>query len=116
MGPQVSYPYFYQRFRLYLLYIVQSWTLLPRFHFQVTENPTQTGLSVKDNLFIYITKKSRDNWLQVHLVLQVNYIYFRGSFLYISQRSASRASIGLRSEMLIMAAARELGWDQSPTI
>lgn len=70
--------------RLYLLYLVEFGSLLPCFHFQVTENPTQTGLSIKDNLFIYITKKSRDNWLQVHLVPQVNYIYLRGSFLRIS--------------------------------
>lgn len=86
MGLQVSYPYFNQKSRaLSSLYIVEFWTLLPYFHFQVTENPTQTGLSIKDNLFIYITKKSRDNWLQVHLVPQVNYIYLRGSFLLISQ-------------------------------
>lgn len=88
--------------RLYLFYIVEFRSLLPCFHFQVTENPTQTGLSTKDNLFIYITKKSRDNWLQVHLVPQVNYVYFRDSFLRISQ-ICFLASTGLRLQMLMAA-------------
>lgn len=103
MGLQVSYPYFNQKSRaLSSLYIVEFWTLLPYFHFQVTENPTQTGLSIKDNLFIYITKKSRTIGFRYTLFHRL-IIFTLGAHFFLFLRSASCASIGLRLQMLMAA-------------
>lgn len=67
MGPQVSYPHFNQRSLDLPFYFAGVWTLLQSFSLQVTENSTHTCLSIRDNLFSYIIKKSEVSWLQVQL-------------------------------------------------
>jgi hypothetical protein len=61
----VSYTHFIEKNPAYLSHIAGGRTLLKRFNLKIAENPSQAGLSIKDKLFIYITKSSRSNWLQV---------------------------------------------------